>query len=80
MKHNFSFMVLRFIRRFASEKHLLDKAVCLISSSGRSILRAAISLKYLLNYPHGAEQTAFKTLYFSENLVAPGIEHGPLDL
>jgi hypothetical protein len=27
-----------------------------------------------------AEWTAFQTHYFSENLVAPGIEQGPLDL
>jgi hypothetical protein len=39
---------------------------------------AAISLKQLLNYLHEAEWTPFQTHYFSENLVAPGIE--PLDL
>jgi hypothetical protein len=27
-----------------------------------------------------AERTQFQTYYFSENLVAPGIEPGPLDL
>jgi hypothetical protein len=27
-----------------------------------------------LNYPHEAEWTPFQTHYFSENLVAPGIE------
>jgi hypothetical protein len=31
---------------------------------------------WLLNYPHEAEWTAFQTHYFSENLVAPGIEPG----
>jgi hypothetical protein len=41
---------------------------------------AAISLKQLLNYPHEAEWTPFQTHYFSEYLVAPGIEPGPLDL
>jgi hypothetical protein len=29
---------------------------------------------------HKAEKTPFQTHYFSENLVAPGIESGPLDL
>jgi hypothetical protein len=29
---------------------------------------------------HGAEWTPFQTHYFSENLVAPGIELGPVDL
>jgi hypothetical protein len=32
--------------------------------------------KQLLNYPHEAERTPFQTHYFSENLVAPGIELG----
>jgi hypothetical protein len=32
--------------------------------------------KYLLSYPHDAEWTPFQTHYFSENLVAPGIEAG----
>jgi hypothetical protein len=30
--------------------------------------------------PLEAEWTPFQAHYFSENLVAPGIEHGPLDL
>jgi hypothetical protein len=30
--------------------------------------------------PHEAEWTPFQTYYFSENLVAPGIEPGPLVL
>jgi hypothetical protein len=38
------------------------------------------SSKYLLNYTHEAEWTPFQTHYFSENLVAPGIEPGALDL
>jgi hypothetical protein len=29
---------------------------------------------------HEAEWTSFHTHYFSENLVAPGIEPGPMDL
>jgi hypothetical protein len=29
---------------------------------------------------HEAEWTPFQTHYYSENLVAPGIEHRPLDL
>jgi hypothetical protein len=36
--------------------------------------------KYILNCTHKAEWTPFQTHYFSENLVAPGIEPGPLDL
>jgi hypothetical protein len=38
------------------------------------------SIKYLLSCTHEAEWTPFQTHYFSENLVAPGIELGPLDL
>jgi hypothetical protein len=41
---------------------------------------AAISLKWLLKYPYEAEWTLFQTHYFSENLIEPGIEPGPLDL
>jgi hypothetical protein len=36
--------------------------------------------KYLLNCNHEAEWTTFQTHYFSEYLVAQGIETGPLDL
>jgi hypothetical protein len=32
------------------------------------------------NCTHEAEWTLFQTDYFSDNLVAPGIELGPLDL
>jgi hypothetical protein len=32
--------------------------------------------KQLLSYPHEAEWTPFQAHYFSENLVAPGMEHG----
>jgi hypothetical protein len=38
------------------------------------------SIKQLLNCTHEAEWTPFQTHYFSENLVAPGIEPWPLDL
>jgi hypothetical protein len=38
------------------------------------------SLKCLLSYSHEAGWTPFQTHYFSENLVAQGIEPGPLDL
>jgi hypothetical protein len=38
------------------------------------------SLKQLLNCTHKAEWTPFQTHYFSENLVAPGIDPMPLDL
>jgi hypothetical protein len=36
--------------------------------------------KQLLNCTHEAEWTLFQIQYFSENLVAPGIETGLLDL
>jgi hypothetical protein len=39
---------------------------------------ATFSFKQLLNCTHKTEWTLFKTHYFSENLVAPGIE--PQDL
>jgi hypothetical protein len=32
--------------------------------------------KQIHSYPHEAEWTPFQTHYFSENLVAPGIEYG----
>jgi hypothetical protein len=38
------------------------------------------SIKQLLSCTHEAEWTPFQTHYFSENVVAPGIEAGPLDL
>jgi hypothetical protein len=38
------------------------------------------SIKQLLSCTHEAEWTPFQTHYFSENLVAPGIESGPLHL
>jgi hypothetical protein len=41
---------------------------------------AATSFKKLLNCTQEAEWTPFQSRYFSENLVAPGIERGPLDL
>jgi hypothetical protein len=34
----------------------------------------------VVNCTHGAEWTPFQTHYVSENVVAPGIEAGPLDL
>jgi hypothetical protein len=37
------------------------------------------SFKQLLNCTHEAEWTPFQT-HFSENVVVPGIELGPLDL
>jgi hypothetical protein len=36
------------------------------------------SIKKLLNCTHEAEWTPFQTHYFSENLVAPVIEPGPM--
>jgi hypothetical protein len=41
-----------------------------------SLGAATFPFKYLLSYTHEAEWTPFQTLYFSENLVAPGIEPG----
>jgi hypothetical protein len=38
------------------------------------------SFKYPLSCTHEAEWTPFQTHYFSENLIMPGIEPGPLDL
>jgi hypothetical protein len=38
------------------------------------------SSKQLLNCTHEAEWTPFQTHCFSDNLVVPGIEPGPLDL
>jgi hypothetical protein len=40
----------------------------------------AICEPIVLNCTHEAERTPFQTHYLSENLVAPGIEPGPLDL
>jgi hypothetical protein len=41
---------------------------------------ANLPSKQLLNCIHEAEWTPFQTLYFTKNLVAPGIEPVPLDL
>jgi hypothetical protein len=41
---------------------------------------ATFCFKQLLNCNHEAEWTLFQTHNFSENLVVPGIELGPLDL
>jgi hypothetical protein len=41
---------------------------------------ATFSSNYLLNCTPEAEWTPFQTHYLSENLVAPGIEPGPLDM
>jgi hypothetical protein len=38
------------------------------------------SIKQLLSCTHGSEWTPFQTHYFSDNLVAPGIEPEPLDM
>jgi hypothetical protein len=38
------------------------------------------SFKQLFNCTHETEWIPFQTHYFSENLVAAGIEPGPLDL
>jgi hypothetical protein len=41
---------------------------------------ATFSSKQLLNCTHEAEWSPFQTHYFSENLVVPGLEPGPLNL
>jgi hypothetical protein len=41
---------------------------------------ATFFIQVVLNCTHEAEWTPFQIHYFSENLVAPGIEPGPLDL
>jgi hypothetical protein len=41
---------------------------------------ATFSFKQPFNFIHEAEWIPFQTHYFSETLVAPGIEPGPLDL
>jgi hypothetical protein len=41
---------------------------------------ATFSSKQFLNCTHEDEWSPFQTHYFSENLVAQGIEPGPLDL
>jgi hypothetical protein len=41
---------------------------------------AIFSFKQLLNCTREAEYTPFQNHYFSENLVVPKIESGPLDL
>jgi hypothetical protein len=41
---------------------------------------ATFSFEQLLIYPHETEWTSFQTDYYSENLVAPGIEPGSLGL
>jgi hypothetical protein len=43
-------------------------------------IAANFSSKQLLICTHEAEWTPFQTHFVSENLVAPGIEPGPLDL
>jgi hypothetical protein len=43
-------------------------------------LDKTFSSKQLFNCTHEAEWTPFQTHYFSENLAAPGIDPGPLDL
>jgi hypothetical protein len=41
---------------------------------------ATFSSMLLLNCTHEVEWTPFQTHYFSENLIAPGIESGPLSV
>jgi hypothetical protein len=41
---------------------------------------AIFSFKYVLSCTHEAKLIPFQTHYFSENLVVPGIDPGPLDL
>jgi hypothetical protein len=53
--------------------------VSMTNPYGRNIGSLDRSLQ-LLNCTYEAEWTPFLTYYFSENLVASGIEPGPLDL
>jgi hypothetical protein len=41
---------------------------------------SVVLMKIDVAISHETERTTFQTHYFSENLVAPGIELGPLDL
>jgi hypothetical protein len=43
-------------------------------------LGSYFSFKYFFSCTHEAEWTPFQSHYFSENLVVPEIEPGPLDL
>jgi hypothetical protein len=66
-----------------SDRRLLAKLVPTFADRGVSGLldrSRDFFPKWLLNCTHEAGWTPFQTHYFSENLVAPGIELGPLDL
>jgi hypothetical protein len=53
--------------------------VSVMDPYGRILGAATFSFKYLLNCSHKAEWTLFQTHYFSESLVALGIEHIPIE-
>jgi hypothetical protein len=48
--------------------------------NGSPLPYSRISIPQQLNCIHEAEWTPFQTHYFSEKVVAPGIEPGPVDL
>jgi hypothetical protein len=72
-------------RTIPTERTPLVKEVS-VNFCGQRVLRsehngaATFSSKQLLNCTHEAEWTQFQTHCFSENLAAPGIEPGHLDL
>jgi hypothetical protein len=60
-----------------------DRWCCVVSAMKTKAVNFCIldrsryfPFKFFLSYPHEAEWTPFQTHYFSENLVAPGIEPG----
>jgi hypothetical protein len=71
-------LVLTFADRRVSRSQRGGSPTAVISISWTGA--ATFSFKYLLNCTHEAEWTPFQTQYFSEDLVAPGIQPGPLDL
>jgi hypothetical protein len=63
--------------------HIDRQPTALNATNQRSVFytgAATIASKWLLNCTHEAEWTPFQIHYFSENLVAPGMEPWPLDL
>jgi hypothetical protein len=57
-----------------------DRNLDFLDWSRYSFYQVTSQLCSLLSCTFEAERNPFQTQYFSENLVAPGIEPGPLDL
>jgi hypothetical protein len=70
-------LVATFADRGCRMVSLTDPYVCILASLDRS---PTISSKKHLSCTYEAEWTPFQAHYFSENVVAPGIEPGPPDL